>query len=512
MRKRLLLGAMLALSAVLMLSCNKNRFDYDHLEAVEGSGQWKLPIGSLQTTLGDVLKQFGQNQLISYDENGNLQIAYSFKLKDVIKGTNFLNLGSLSFNPSPISFPNPFPGVVLPVGIDTVYRFQHNLKIDADSATIETAVVKSGTLESLVECNLGHISRIEISSSDITLASGDTLFSTMDMVDLAGATFRLHDEYGNADTTLTLHYAIYYQLYGGEDPDIYTINTVIGLKNLKLQEISGHVDRFQYEFSLDTAFSLPLDGVNGALSLVGTRLKINQKNTFQNLFAKLLLNQAELYGGTIAPSQIFTNYPVEVNVIPSNDYVEIMDETLNINVTTEYDAIRLQGMVDFNPSGVDQLIVIRDTSSLSLGIDAIIPMQFNVPEVTYVDTLDLNLGEINAPSLVKEVVLNVVFKSQIPFDLKAQFYTYNSQTGQITGRLVDQPVDIKGSYDGRVVLSEANLSITNEVLQRLIQADKLIMQFAVDTDGHDVVLNLANSFGLTIKADVIYGGSVDINN
>ena len=173
MKKRLFLGVALALVAILMLSCNKNRFDFDNLETVEGSGQWKLPIGNVSTTLGDVLKQLGENDLISYDEDGNLQIHYSFKLNDILKGSSFLSLGTMNFS-SEIRFANPFPGYHLPDPIDTVYRFQQSIELDADSAVLETAVIKTCTMLSTIQGNLGNVSRVEISSSDITMPNGDS--------------------------------------------------------------------------------------------------------------------------------------------------------------------------------------------------------------------------------------------------------------------------------------------------------------------------------------------------
>lgn len=510
MRKRVFFGAVLALVAILMLSCNKNRFDFDQLETVEGSGQWKLPIGSVSTTLGDVLNQFGENDLITYDENGNLQISYSFQLNDIIKGSSFLTLGTLNFKDS-MAVVNPIPGIDPSVIIDTTVYFQQVLVINADSAAIESAVIKTCTMVTTFQGNMLSVKHADISSPDI-FVDGDTLFTTDLVKDLAGATFRLHNEAGEADSTLIINYKLDLELYGNEEPQ-YKLLALVGLNDLRLQELKGYIDHFTYDFSLDTAFSLPLGNVDGQLSLVGAQINIKEKNTFEGLYAKLQLQQAELYGGNTEPSSIF-DCPYELNIVPANNYVDITDGglTVDFGVNSQYNGVRFQGIVDFNPNGAEQLITFHDTSSLSLGIDAYIPMQFNVPGVTYIDTLDLNLGDITAPSLVKEIDLSVLFDSQIPFDLNAQFYTYKSQTGQITGELLNDELHVKGSYDGNTVKSEGKMILTNELLQRLLDADKLIMQFGVNTDNHDVILNLDNGLGVTLKADVIYGGSVDIND
>lgn len=497
--------------AVFMLSCNKNRFDFDNLESVEGSGQWKLPIGSVHTTLGDVLEQFGENDLISYDENGNLQVRYSFQLKDILKGSTFLSLGTMNFSTT-TRFDNPLPGVPVVEPIDTVVYIHQRVKIDADSASIESAIVKSGSLVTNVQSNLGNVSLIEVSSSDIHMPNGDSLYTTIDYVDLAGATFHLHDEYGQADTALIINYAIHYQLTGIDDPE-YEVITIVGFNNLKLQELCGVIDHFVYDFSFDTAFSLPLGNVSGQLDIVGAKVNIKEKNSFENLYSLLIINAAEFYGAGLNPSMIFNHYPYELEVIPSNTYVPIMDdETINLTLDPRYDAVRFEGRVDFNPMGAERLVTVYDTSTLSVDIDAVVPMQFNIPGVTYVDTLALNFGEISAPSLIKEIILGMLFESELPFNLSVQLDMYNSQTGAILGGLVDHEMKVAGSFDGTPVLSNESISITHDLLKKLLESDKLIMRVGVNTGGNDVLLNLDNGLGLTLKADVLYSGSMDINN
>ncbi len=515
MKKSLFVGIALALTALLMFSCNKNRFDFDELHSAEGSGQWKLPIGSLELTLGDVMTQLGNNDLISYDPDGNLQIRYQFKVEKLLKGSTFLNLGSISFS-TENTFPNPFPGVPL-TPIDTVFRFNQKMEISTDSAGIETAIIKSGELLLDLETNLGNISEIVFSSSNIIESNGDSLvryFNEVNgnRVDLSGATFHLHDPVtGVADSTLTLNYAIHYQLTGIESPE-YQVNTNIGLEKLKFQEISGYVDNFSYSFEFDTTFSLPLGKIQGQVSLVGADIKINERNTFEGLHAKLQIDQAEFYGNGIAPSPIFKIYPYVLEVIPSNEFVNVLpDETLDLTVDTRFNGVRVAAVLDFNPGHVESLVAINDTSTLDLQVDATIPMQFNIPGVYYTDTLALNLSDITAPDLVKEVLLTILFNSEIPFNLTGQLYTFNSLTGQVTDSLLTEAMYFDGSFDGTYVRSDAEISLTHERLEHLLAADKLIIRFGVDTEDHNVMLNLDNGIGLTLKADVLYGGSVEFN-
>ena len=515
MRKPLIVGMALALTALLMFSCNKNRFDFNEMNAVEGSGQWKLPIGNVQMTLGDLMTQFGDNEMVSYDADGNLQIVYQMELLNILKGSTFLNLGTVNFN-TENTFPNPFPGYEI-TPIDTVFRFNQKIELSTDSAGIESATVKSGELILTMVTNLGNISEIVLSSSGIIESNGDSLvrhFNEVNgnRVDLSGASFYLHDPVtGVADSTLTLNYAIHYQLTGIPDPE-YQVNTIIALNRLKFQQIQGYIDNFVYSFDFDTAFSLPLNNIQGQATLVGADIKINERNTFDNLHAALQINQAEFYGGGITPSPIFEQYPYVLEVLPSEEYVNVLpEETIDLSFDTRFDAIRIAADLDFNPSHSERLVTINDYSTLDMLVDATVPMQFNVPGVYYLDTLDLSLSNVTAPDLVKEILLTILFDSEIPFNLSGQFYTYNSRTGRINDSLMTTPMHLNGSFDGTEVRTTAEVSLTPTRIAHLLAADKLILRFGVDTDNHDVRLNLDNGIGLTIKADVIYGGMVDIH-
>ena len=517
MKKIVVLGTALVITALLVFSCNKNRFDFDHIESVEGSGQWKLPIGSLHKTLGEVFDQFADNDWITPDSNGNLRFFYSYAADDIIKGSNLLTIGTLSFS-FETSMENPFPGVPLPEPVDTVFYFRQNLEVVGDSVGIETAIIESGQLVLDISTNLANVREIFLSSPDIRKPNGDTLYSISTgnsscMVDLAGATFSMHDPVtGVPDSTLVLNYGFRCQLTGAPDPT-YEISTEVGINDLALEEVSGYLDRYVFDFSFDTTFNLPLGNIQGEMQLVGSVIEINEKNTFGNLNAALIIDTAEFYGGGAAPSHIFHEYPFVLRVHPSDTYVNIYPEsTIDLGFNTKFNGARLHASLDLNPSGVDELLSIYNTSSLGLNVNVTIPMQFNIPGVYYMDTIDINMSEIDAPEILKEILLTVLFDSEIPFDLAAQLYTLNSETGVITDSLMVNPMHIGGSFDGTSVHTETGISVTHERLMHLVEADKLVMRFGVNTDCNDVILNLENGLSVTLKADVIYGGEVELNN
>lgn len=517
MKKLVVLGTALVLMALLMFSCNKNRFDFDHIESVEGSGQWKLPIGTMHTTLDKVLHQFAENDWIDTASNGNLQVFYHFGVDNILTGADLMTLGTLNFS-FESNLENPFPGVSLPQPIDTVFYFHQTLEVVGDSVGIETAIIESGQLIMQIITNLANVSEIFLSSPDIRKPDGDTLYSqsignSACVVDLAGATFTMHDPVtGAPDSTLVLNYGIRCQLTGMDIP-MFNVQSIVGINDLRLSYISGYIDSFVYDFSFDTAFNLPFTNIEGEMKLVGAQIEINEKNTFGNLCAALVVDEAEFYGGGAIPSPIFHEYPMVLQVMPSDTYVNVFPEsTIDLGFNTKYDAVRFHASLDLNPNGVDQLVSIDKSSALGLETNVTIPMQFNVPGVYYLDTIDVNMSEIEAPEILKEILLTLLIDSEMPFNLDAQFYTLNPHTGAISDSLLVNPMHIGGSFNGTPVHTETAISVTKERLAHLVESGQLVMRFGVNTDGNDVILNLDNGLTVTLKADVIYGGEVDLND
>ena len=501
MRKLIFTCVSLAMLLLLMPSCNKNRFDYNHLDTIEGSGQWKFPIGSIHKTLGDVMGQLNDNHLISYDENGNLQVAYHFGMDNIINGASFMSLPTMTYD-AHFETVNPCP-YQLPYPVDTSARFEQEIKLNPDGVRLEMAKIKTGIIEFHLVSNLGNFQDIILRSDNLKYADGSSWeeklnISGDDSIDLSGVTLEVGE-----DSTLNFSYEVHYQMFNVLD-SLLVMDAKVELADLKLRQLSGYIDTYENSFSFDTAFSLPLDKVSGHLKLVDAMLQIQTKNTF-DLYANLQLDEAQIYGGGIAPSMIFGEYPVVVQVKPSEDYTFALNETFTLDFDTRYDAIRLGGKMVFNPAGAEQLVSIFDTSTMGIAFDAKIPMKLNVPGVNYLDTMDFHITDIETPEQIKEVLLNLAVNSELPFDLQAQLFTFDSKAGKITDSLMTNTASIAGSFDGKPAKSVAEISVTQNRLQNLMKADKLIMRFGLDTDNHDVLLNLDNGFDVTLKADLFYG-------
>lgn len=512
MKKLVLMGTALVVAAMLMFSCNKNRFDFEHLESAQGSGQWKLPFGTLQVSFDTILNQLiANNELLTTDDDGQIQIVYGFPLT-LLSGLNLLNIGTVNSTAS-TSFANPYPGVPMEP-IDTTIYCTHVVTMEADSLTIETAVVKSGILKRYLYSNLENVSQVLMSSPDIHMPGGDTLHTTDSEVDMAGMTINLRNPMtGEVDTTFLVRYAITYQMTGIPDPD-YEITTEVVLEHVKLKELTGYLDNEVYEYTKDSTFQLP-SNLFGQMTLVGAKMRILEKNTFGNLVGRLRFSRAEFYGGGAPSAPVFDHYPYDMTVVESPTFINIApEETIHVTMNSKFNAYGVDLSFDVNPFGKNNLIHIYDTSMISMKFNAVVPMRFNSSGVYYLDTIDVNLGNIETPEILKEILLHLNFDSQIPFNLGAQLFTLDSITGVKTDSLLVQAMHIGGSFDGSHVQSVAQISVTKERLAHLIASKKLAMRFGIDTEAHDVDLKLneGRTLGVTLKGDVIYGTDDNGNN
>ena len=504
MKKWFVSGMVLALLAVLAYSCNKNRFDFSQLESVEGSGHWKLPIGSAHITLEQVLSQLNDNNLVSTDENGNLQLQYRFALDPIIKGTDVMKYNDVSYG-AHFEVENPYQ-YVLENPIDTMVVFDQFVELRSESAALHSAMIRSGVLFFRMENNFGEFKKIVLRSDNMFDAEGQPLEKTIEIggeceVDLAGIRVE-------TDSANVLHYTyeIHYQMYDLLDPQ-YMFDATIGVRDFCVGMLSGWVKAYAAPFLLDEPFSLPIGNVVGSLKLIDTKLKIQARNSFE-LMAQLRVDTAELCGEAVAPSVLLDHYPAYYSLAYTPTMSDLLDETLRLEVSTEHDRIYASGEFVFNPAGMEDLVTVYDTASIGVAAEAVMPLKFNIPGIHYLDTIDMKLDEIEYPEAIREVILHLAFESEIPFNLQAQLFTMDSVTGQVTDSLLANEHFIEGAFEGHPVRTEASVSITHERLASLFAANKLIMRFGIDTDDRDVVLNLKNGLGLELKVDVIYDGEL----
>lgn len=497
------------LCVVLLASCKKDHYDLDHLHGVNAEGEVLLPIGSASFTLTKLMQQFKIDSLITCSEDGNLLYAFHYEDFGALNGDSLLRFKDLEYSER-FSVENPFP-IVLPQAFDTVLHFDQTLVFESDNIHVIEAEMKSGHFDFNVNSNIGLLQRIVLHSSDIKDEEGHEL--TLDFgFNSSDIQFDLDGLHYTTDTanTLDLSYDVYIRIQELLEPELFFEVDVKG-NNLAIKEMSGYVDPYESRNYIDTTFNLFPGNVSGALEVDGARLRLSERNTF-NLEARLDVDTAWVFGDDNVPFSIFGPQPVSVDVPSQLSFGQVFERTLNGKISANEVGIYASSNFIVNPSGMSDLVSVSDTCAIDVIIDTEIPFAFIANDVRYLDTTELALSGISQPEQIEKLVLELTFTSTVPLNMNTQFFTYDSEMEMITDTLVAKDRLIGASFDGRPTITEILLEVTGDKFRHLMESDRLISCYELDTEMHNVVLNGQQGVDVFMKARVKYNGVFDIKN
>ena len=495
--------SILAIGVLLICtSCNKNHYDFDRFEGVEAEGEWNLPIASASRTIGDVINALNQNGAIVNDENGNLHFVYNYFIDDAIKGADFMYFKDQQFADS-VVIDNPAP-IVLPAPIDTVLRFEKTIALASESIGMMSAEIKSGRLGFSVATDLSGFRQIIVMSPNIMDANGNNLNLVMDtldkerVIDVAG--YRCETP---VDNEITLVVEVHLSIQDLSESQ-YKTSFNLKVNDLKLSRMTGKIGRFSSCHRIDTTFNLFPNSLEGTAMFLDAKVKLRERNSFE-LPARLRIDTAMISGDGQSYC-IFDQMPVVVDVAPSDGYVEVFNE----NVSGVLEANRQQAyssaVFALNPDSLNTVFEVADTTSIDTKIGVEIPLKFNVLGATYIDTVDMHLSNFESLDFFKEIVLNMLVCTDIPFNIRVKDYFCHSDSGEVTGTLFNDDLVLKGAFDGTMQESNITIALTQERIRQLLHSDKLIMHYHIDTEDHDVELNAKQRLLMALRAKVFCDG------
>ena len=490
---------------LLVVSCKKDHYDVGNVHGVNAEGEMVLPIGSGSFTVTELMQQFNIDSMITCSENGVLAYGIHFEDLGVVNGENLLRFNDLEYHER-FSVENLIP-IVLPQAIDTMFHFEQTIVFESDNIHVMEAEMKSGHFDFDVNTNVGLLRRLVIHSSDITDDGGHALELDFDLnsndiqFDLDG----LHYETDTANT-LRLGYDVYVRLQSIPNQELFFEVDVKG-SELAIREMSGFVDPYESRNVLDTTMNLFPGNASGSLQVQGARMRLFERNTF-DLEARLDVDTAWLIADDDAPYPVFGPQPVSVDIPSQTSFGQVFERSLSGKISANETGLYTTSSFIVNPSGMSDMVFVSDTCVIDVMIDAEIPFAFTVNDVRFVDTTDLNL-KIDAPEQIEKLTLELTFISTIPLGLNAQFFAYDSETGQITEALVAEDRLINASYDGKAVTTDVTLEITGEKVEHVNHSDRLISIYEIDTDAHNVCLKGQQQLSLFVKARVKYKGTVE---
>ena len=503
--KRLLFT--MALCMLFLGACKKDHYNLDNLNGAQVEGEMLLPLASASFSIMDVVERLELNDMITIDPSGSMSFDYQFEMDDVLDASEILRYHGDSFDYEQ-TFDNPIP-FVLPVAIDTVIRFDQNVSLNSDHIRVFSAILKSGVINFGIGSNAAQAQRVVVRCPQIKMANGQDLSfdyypAQGNALDLSGFSFEMSDE-----NSLVFSYEIYCSFHGTTDAQI-SFDTHMMFSELELREISGWIESFSAVSEIDTSFTLFPDKVFGAMEVSDADITLSMRNGF-GMPSRLIIETALLSGPGIAPYSLFDPMPQTIEIPSSSDYVEVFHKTLMGKLNAQGGHVQAVSNFILNPEGMTNMVTVTDTSTLDVKVDAHIPLAFKLDEVSFSDTIDMGVSSIELPELIKKLTLELTFKSTIPLNMGGSFLMYDSETGSVLGTLLDNPTLIQSTFDGQTCTSTVAIELDQTKLEDFLRCNALIMNFLVDTDTHNVVLNTGQDMQIFVKSKVEYDGNVELN-
>lgn len=497
------------LLGLLFGACNKNRLDFDHFQGVALEGEALLPLAHSSYSVMDLMERFQIDSVITATSSGNMFYHYSYEHLNGVTGDDFMFFSNASYDqhfyfstPFPLFFPNP---------IDTMVQLRQTVVLESEHIYVKQAIVKSGTFGFGVLCNIGTVQRVVIRSNEIRDADGNVfqyVYTPEEgnaCIDLTGFQWESAEE-----NSLDFDFEVHLSLQGLVSNDL-ELHAQTVASNVALSWMTGRVEPYVSRNVIDTVFNLFPDNVMGNLIIEDIDVHLKMRNTF-GMASRLVVDTTLIWGPDMAQISVFDPMPLVIDMEYSPEFQEVYNAYLTGVICTHGGQAYSSSSFVLNPEASTDWVTVDDTCSLSAHLDAIIPFDFLIDDVHYLDTVNMMLTELDSPEWIKKLTLELTLNSTLPFRLDGGFYMYDSEQDEVTDILLQNATLLEASYDGQTKTTMVVLEITENRLQNVLRSDQIILDLAVDTEAHGVSLNVNQTLGFFVKAKVEYDGNVEFDN
>lgn len=495
--------------ALLFASCKKDHYNLSNVHGVNAEGEMLLPLATGSYTLQELMQRFQIDSLIDCNSAGEMTYDYYYEHYGAVNGESLLRFKDWNYVEH-FAIENPYQNG-LPHPVDTVLSVSQPVTFEADHIHAIAATLKSGRLDFNLTTNVQHLGEVVVTSSDLKDVEGHDLHYVYhpqwgeNGLDLTGMRYETSEP-----NVLNINYEFHVVINELTAPEI-EIDAHVAATDLAFSEMTGYIDSYSSKSRIDTVFSLFPGNVSGSIEVEDVLITLRERNSF-SMAARLEIDTAQVWGETISPYSIFAPLPLAIDLPPRQVFSEVFRQPVSGWVDLHSAHAFSSSEFTVNPDGASQLVTIHDTCRIDVRVDVSIPFSFNVNGLSYIDTVNMKLDEIEMPELVEKLTLEIEFQSTLPVDLSGKFMLYDSETGCVTDVLLEESSLIAASFDGRPQASNVVIEITDERVQNALRSDRIILYFGLDTDTHDVSLNAQQGLRFFAKAKVKYNGVIENEN
>ena len=282
----------------------------------------------------------------------------------------------------------------------------------------------------------------------------------------------------------------------------------VTLHNFQIGSIVGKSKTLEYHLEDAAAFTFPtehlqLDGVN----LNNAKILLTCQNSICDINGTV--NSLYLHGNNGAYTPFITSptdFSIPVSPIQYIPVKEIQVPSIQYNQTL--DSLKFNCDFRVNPLGFNAGDIALDNhSALHLKLKALLPANISIDNAVYKDTVDNALQNQLNPSIIQSIenlTLRIAFTNALPFDLVPKISFLNSSTGEVYDLKLNG-LQLHGSYNGIPNQQEPTyIEVNQKDASRIINADNIIMNFRLGTQGYTVEIKDSQFIKVAIGAKVKY--------
>jgi len=203
--------------------------------------------------------------------------------------------------------------------------------------------------------------------------------------------------------------------------------------------------------------------------------------------------------------------PLTVDMPPQLEFSEVYNQRVNGSVNVAGGRAFSTSTFIVNPEGFSELVTVVDTCRIDTRVDVEIPFNFNVDDVIYLDTTNMDLASLELPDMIEELTMELTFVSTLPLNLRASFYAYDSENDRITDTLLLDVMVMRASLDGQPTTTNVSIVVDESRVESVLHSDHIIMAYRLDSDDKYVELNVNQKVDMYLKVRAKYNNTIEFN-
>ena len=424
------------------------------------------------------------------NEDGSLSAFYHDTINGIVNARDFMtDIADTYFSQSDSFELEETAPVAVPGMVQDSASYTVSIPFAYDDYSIESVTLSRGEMSMTVSVTpaLPLVTKVVLTSNAITMVTGEKLtmeFNPSDNdgmskeVDLTGCTINVNaGQEIPFDGTLYIEYDGQVGFSGGN----YECNINGSINNLSFKQLTGTLNLAPYQFAERTPIDFGMEGLTGEIYLPTPMLDLAYRNTF-GFDAAADINELSFYSSIQNDSvnMLDSENGVHVEITETQEFVDqpITGYDTQINALGQYTELRFGGLLSMN-TGTP--VTVTDESEIDLAIGVDLPLQFNIADLKYTDTIAFSAtGENNFENYLDEIDFFLDFYNKLPLTVTLEVELLKE--GEHTLWLFNDD----GTHGNTIITGDESTlecDVRDEDLQMVLDSDQIVISITLSTNG-----------------------------